>query len=174
MTTKFNNFRYLPIEHPHNLKIQTRVTHKVVDVPTERLSQRIVAASFLGSLSVVAWESSEMGVEMIKKEYIKLADKYAVIHDGPILYVDRNTFVPELFLAIGGNVLALWKFDLLWTPIFWRRCLAKLTACKWSKDRPSVFFLARDDGSFEAWDLLSILFFLKLFFLPIISMFSSN
>lgn len=148
-------FRYEAIDTQLHGQIQTRVAHKIIDVPLENFAERIVVSSFFGNLSSLTWEGSEMGAEIIKKEYIKHADCYVDVHDGPVLQVDRNSFVPELFLAIGRNVLALWKIELLTTPIFWRKCSAKLTACKWSKDRPSVFFLARDDGNFEAWDLLS-------------------
>lgn len=78
----------------------------------------------------------------------------ANMHDGIVVAIARNPFVSELILSVGRNVLCLWSVDLLWSPIFWRRSTANLTDVCWSKDRPSVFFVTRGDGTFEAWDIL--------------------
>lgn len=80
---------------------------------------------------------------------------FASVHDGPIYNISRNPFLYNVFLTIGRQVLALWHEHHIRAPIFWRYSNAQLTDCKWSKDKPSVFFVTTVDGNFEAWDLLS-------------------
>lgn len=80
---------------------------------------------------------------------------FASVHDGPIYNISRNPFLYNLFLTIGRQVLALWHEEHVRYPIFWRYSTAQLTDCKWSNDKPSVFFVTTVDGNFEAWDILS-------------------
>lgn len=151
-------YKYYPISSmdPYARELRTRTKHDIEEVPLESFAEQIVAATFLGNLSLLKWSGADhRGGELVKKESVKKADMYAQVHDGHVLVVDRNPFLPSLFLSIGRNVLALWTADTMWTAIFWRRRAAQINCVKWSLNRPSVFFVSRSDGSFEAWDILS-------------------
>lgn len=80
---------------------------------------------------------------------------FAPVHDGPILNIERNPFVSEIFLSIGKNIVALWSEQLNSAPIFWRRRSSPISCCKWSSNRVSVFYLAYYDGTVEVWDILT-------------------
>lgn len=77
------------------------------------------------------------------------------IHDDPVVAIDRNPFVHDLAVSIGGTIFAIWRLSFRSSPILWRRRPFRITAAKWSLDRPAVLFLTLYDGTFEAWDLLA-------------------
>lgn len=77
------------------------------------------------------------------------------VHDDPVIGLDRNPFIPDICVSVGGTIFTIWKKDFKVAPIFWRRRPTRITTAKWSLDRAAVLFLTLEDGTFEAWDFLS-------------------
>lgn len=77
------------------------------------------------------------------------------MHDGPILNIESNPFISDIFLTIGKTIVALWPDNSASSPIFWRQRPSPISCCKWSTKRAAIFFLACYDGSIELWDILT-------------------
>ncbi|NXT39498.1 WDR63 protein, partial [Pelecanoides urinatrix] len=80
--------------------------------------------------------------------------KYA-IHTETINTLQRSPFFKDIILSIGGRNFAIWKEGVTNGPILQSSCSAgRYTAGQWSLTRPGVFFIGRDDGNIDIWDLL--------------------
>ncbi|NXY72203.1 WDR63 protein, partial [Glareola pratincola] len=77
------------------------------------------------------------------------------IHTETINTLQRSPFFKDIVLSIGGRNFALWKEGITTRPILQSSCSAgRYTAGQWSLTRPGVFFIGRDDGNIDIWDLL--------------------
>ncbi|NXN38279.1 WDR63 protein, partial [Rhinoptilus africanus] len=77
------------------------------------------------------------------------------IHTETINTLQRSPFFKDIVLSIGGRNFALWKEGVTTGPILQSSCSAgRYTAGQWSLTRPGVFFIGRDDGIIDIWDLL--------------------
>ncbi|NXG88526.1 WDR63 protein, partial [Stercorarius parasiticus] len=84
----------------------------------------------------------------------KHTQKYT-IHTEPINTLQRSPFFKDIVLSIGGRNFAIWKEGVTTGPILQSSCSAgRYTAGQWSLTRPGVFFIGRDDGNIDIWDLL--------------------
>lgn len=155
-------FRYHPILNPsQKRKLFTRVRHKIEEVPQEPFQHSMIVTTMSGAISNFTWEGYDFDQGAIsKQEVISEFDSFAQAHDGPILMIEKNPFLPEILLTIGRTIVSVWKIGSNTTPILWRKRPCLLTACQWSNTRPGVFFLTRDDGSVEGWDLICKNFFI--------------
>ncbi|NXC47350.1 WDR63 protein, partial [Penelope pileata] len=77
------------------------------------------------------------------------------VHNEAVHTVQRSPFFKDIILSVGGWNFAIWKEGVTKGPILQsgsttRRC----TAGHWSLTRPGVFFIGRDDGNIDVWDLL--------------------
>ena len=133
-------------KNPYNYPIQ------VQESEITEVRQSCVISSFYGHLERISWSGLYADAE--GRELVSGTVSFARVHDGPVTSMKRNPFFPWLFVSIGCTVLAVWKEDYNYSPIFWRRCQSGLTAVSWSESKPSVFFVTRIDGSLEAWDIL--------------------
>ncbi|XP_023417057.1 dynein axonemal intermediate chain 3 isoform X2 [Cavia porcellus] len=71
------------------------------------------------------------------------------VHDGPVHTVQRSPFYNDIILTVGGWNVAIWKEGVMTC------CAAKrYTAGHWSLTRPGVFYIGREDGYIDVWDLL--------------------
>lgn len=76
-------------------------------------------------------------------------------HDNSICSLQKSPFMKDIFLTVGGWSFAIWKHGVTFGPIFKsavHEC--KLTSGHWSPTRPGVFFIGRNDGNVDVWDLL--------------------
>ncbi|XP_035996774.1 WD repeat-containing protein 63 [Fundulus heteroclitus] len=69
--------------------------------------------------------------------------------------MQRSPFFKDIILTTGGPTFAIWKEGVVEGPLvasqyFEHEC----TAGCWSLSRPAVFFIGKEDGSAEVWDLL--------------------
>nr|XP_036672136.1 dynein intermediate chain 3, axonemal [Drosophila suzukii] len=133
--------------NPSNYPIKTIAK----DPPTMR--QSMIVSTFYGHVSRIDWQGTYTEGE--PTELINSSTPFAMVHDGPVVMVKKNPFYPELFASIGRTILAIWKEDYNYSPIFWRQRACDLTAVAWSETRPAVFYLTRIDGILEAWDILA-------------------
>ncbi|KAJ8278976.1 hypothetical protein COCON_G00060420 [Conger conger] len=78
-----------------------------------------------------------------------------VVHDGPVNTVRRSPFFKDILLTVGGWSLAIWKEGVMQGPIMLVSCAAKRgTVGCWSLSRAGVFFIGKEDGNIEVWDLM--------------------
>uniref|UniRef100_A0A8D0DV88 Dynein axonemal intermediate chain 3 n=1 Tax=Salvator merianae TaxID=96440 RepID=A0A8D0DV88_SALMN len=78
-----------------------------------------------------------------------------IIHDGLVHTVQRSPFFKDIILTIGGWNFAIWKEGITSGPLLESSCAAKrYTVGHWSLSRPGVFFIGREDGNIDIWDLL--------------------
>ncbi|NWW90581.1 WDR63 protein, partial [Rhynochetos jubatus] len=90
----------------------------------------------------------------IDSDSAKPVSKY-VIHTEAINTLQRSPVFKDIFLSVGGRNFAIWKEGLTSGPILQSRCSAgRYTVGRWSLTRPGVFFMGRDDGNIEVWDIL--------------------
>jgi dynein intermediate chain 3, axonemal len=145
-----------PISMPQKLTMKTRLQYNIQPCEVANFESRMKCGTFYCDLISATWEGYDFDQgAMINEEPAKV-EKYAHIHDSVILNVERNPFINELDFTIGGNVIALWHREWTSGPLIWRERPSRLTAGKWSLNRPAVFYLTREDGIVEAWDLLGI------------------
>ncbi|NXH65017.1 WDR63 protein, partial [Rhabdornis inornatus] len=84
----------------------------------------------------------------------KHSQKYA-LHTEAINTLQQSPFFKDIFLSIGGQKFAIWKEGVTNGPILQSSCSAgRYTAGQWSLTRPGVFFIGRDNGNIDIWDLL--------------------
>uniref|UniRef100_A0A7M4FGF3 Dynein axonemal intermediate chain 3 n=1 Tax=Crocodylus porosus TaxID=8502 RepID=A0A7M4FGF3_CROPO len=84
----------------------------------------------------------------------KPANKYT-IHDGIVNTIQRSPFFKDIILSIGGWNFAIWKEGVTSGPILQSCCSPKrYTVGHWSLSRAGVFFIGREDGNIDIWDLL--------------------
>ncbi|KAM5267372.1 dynein axonemal intermediate chain 3 [Hipposideros larvatus] len=77
------------------------------------------------------------------------------VHDGAVHTVQRSPFYKDIILTIGGWNMAIWKEGVMTGPLLQSCCVPKrYTAGHWSLTRPSVFYIGREDGYIDIWDLL--------------------
>uniref|UniRef100_A0A3B3ZN58 Uncharacterized protein n=1 Tax=Periophthalmus magnuspinnatus TaxID=409849 RepID=A0A3B3ZN58_9GOBI len=75
------------------------------------------------------------------------------VHHWLVNTVQRSPFFRDIILSTGGWNFAIWKEGD--TPIFQSAYSEQLyTVGCWSLSRPAVFFVGRDDGAIELWNLL--------------------
>ncbi|KAM4642787.1 dynein axonemal intermediate chain 3 [Discoglossus pictus] len=78
-----------------------------------------------------------------------------VIHGGFVHTVQRSPFFKDIILTVGGWNLAIWKEGVTSGPILQSFCCQKrYTTAHWSLSRPGVFFIGKEDGNIDIWDLL--------------------
>ncbi|XP_071773409.2 dynein axonemal intermediate chain 3 [Centroberyx gerrardi] len=76
-------------------------------------------------------------------------------HDWWVNTVQRSPFFKDIILTVGGWKFAIWKEDVMQGPILQSACSEQLcTVGYWSQSRPAVFFIGKEDGNIEVWDLL--------------------
>ncbi|NXP91434.1 WDR63 protein, partial [Passerina amoena] len=82
------------------------------------------------------------------------SQKYS-LHTETINTLQKSPFFKDIFLSIGGQKFAIWKEGVTNGPILQSSCSAgRYTAGQWSLTRPGVFFIGRDNGNIDIWDLL--------------------
>ncbi|KAG7242314.1 hypothetical protein INR49_023990 [Caranx melampygus] len=77
------------------------------------------------------------------------------IHHWMVNTVQRSPFLKDIILTTGGWHFSIWKEEVMDDPIiispsFEQQCT---TGC-WSLSRPAVFFIGKNDGTIDVWNLL--------------------
>ncbi|XP_055470320.1 dynein axonemal intermediate chain 3 isoform X1 [Psammomys obesus] len=77
------------------------------------------------------------------------------VHDGAVHTIQRSPFYNDIVLTVGGWNVAIWKEEVMTGPLLQTCCAPKrYTAGHWSLTRPGVFYIGREDGYVDIWDLL--------------------
>ncbi|XP_059608059.1 dynein intermediate chain 3, ciliary-like [Phlebotomus argentipes] len=84
----------------------------------------------------------------------KLPFKY-MAHCGPIYALERNPAISKMFLSIGDWQAKVWSEECRESAIIWTRLHKMNLYCgAWSRTRFTLFFVGREDGVLDGWDLL--------------------
>lgn len=135
--------------------LTNRVLFKAISKRKESFNPKMIFGSALGEVISCKWDGDDFSTGALLNPQLMIQENFASVHDGPIVSVQKNPFMTDTFISIGGHIFALWYNNYLDAPIFWRSCKSFITGVQWSLDRPSVFFLICDDGTLEIWDLQS-------------------
>lgn len=80
---------------------------------------------------------------------------YSRAHCGTVCCVERSPFFRDIILSVGGWNFAIWKEGVCSNALIRSHNFSTvLTAGTWSITRPGVFFIAKDNGTLDVWDLL--------------------
>ena len=87
----------------------------------------------------------------VSLEFTKMC---STAHSNAVRSISRSPFFPDLVVTAGAASFKLWRFGSQ-HPVFSSPQLpTKFNSCAFSPTRPSVVFVAKDDGVVDAWDLL--------------------
>nr|CDS24476.1 WD repeat containing protein 63 [Echinococcus granulosus] len=121
--------------------------------PLDGINSIIFVGTADGDMVCVDW-MPQKDVKTAKRQ-TPMPSFVAQLHDGPIVYIARSPFLPEVVLCVGGFSWSLWKENVTSGPLLCSAPYAKApTGGLWSPSRSSVFYIMRADGVLEAWDLL--------------------
>ncbi|KAM3619936.1 uncharacterized protein V6R79_016014 [Siganus canaliculatus] len=77
------------------------------------------------------------------------------VHHSPVTVVQRSPFLRDLVLTVGGWSFSVWREGVEEVPVVLSPSSDQAyTAGCWSPSRPAVFFIGKEDGSIEVWNLL--------------------
>lgn len=108
-----------------------------------------------GETAMYFWDGNDFSQGAILDPKTIVTDHFANVHSEPVTKIEKNPFIPEIFLTIGGDIFAMWREDFRSFPILWRRRKSRIMSCQWSLDRPSVMAIVFESGALEIWDLNS-------------------
>ncbi|KAM8790421.1 dynein axonemal intermediate chain 3 isoform 1-T1 [Rhynchonycteris naso] len=121
--------------------------------PIEDFCPRFFVGTEEGEVIYTDWKTErdpETGRLMSKKPL-----SLYTIHDGAVHTIQRSPFYKDIVLTIGGWNVAIWKEGVKSGPLLQSSCAPKrYTAGHWSLTRPGVFYIGREDGYIDIWDLL--------------------
>nr|XP_019565768.1 PREDICTED: WD repeat-containing protein 63 isoform X1 [Rhinolophus sinicus]XP_019565769.1 PREDICTED: WD repeat-containing protein 63 isoform X1 [Rhinolophus sinicus]XP_019565770.1 PREDICTED: WD repeat-containing protein 63 isoform X1 [Rhinolophus sinicus] len=121
--------------------------------PIEDFCTKFFVGTEEGEVIYTDWKlerDPETGRLMTKKPV-----NLCTVHDGAVHTVQRSPFYKDIILTIGGWNMAIWKEGVMTGPLVQSSCAPKrYTSGHWSLTRPSVFYIGREDGYIDIWDLL--------------------
>ncbi|NXC06310.1 WDR63 protein, partial [Orthonyx spaldingii] len=119
----------------------------------ENISTNFFAGNEDGEVVYSHWKM-KIDTNSAKPVSQKHSQKYT-LHIETINTLQKSPFFKDIFLSIGGQKFAIWKEGVASGPILQSSCSAgRYTAGQWSLTRPGVFFIGRDNGNIDIWDLL--------------------
>ena len=75
-------------------------------------------------------------------------------HSQAVRSISRSPFFPDLVMSVGASSFKLWREGVA-APVFSSPQLpTRFASCAFSPTRPSVVYVAKEDGVVDAWDLL--------------------
>ncbi|NXT83419.1 WDR63 protein, partial [Zapornia atra] len=147
------NLRELHYHYKTSEKLHTLSPQREVRTPSSK-NRRV-----LENISTGFFVGTEDG-EIVYSDWVieikgqNHTQKYT-IHTETINTLQRSPFFEDIILSIGGRNFAIWKEGVTNGPILQSSCSAgRNTVGRWSLTRPGVFFIGRDDGNIDIWDLL--------------------
>ncbi|NXX29003.1 WDR63 protein, partial [Nicator chloris] len=162
------SFRELQYRYKPPGKAKSRSAYQNLGAPTKERPYTEMSASSSKNLQVLENISTDFFVgnedgEVVYSDWKMKIDtnsakrhsqKYA-LHTETINTLEKSPFFKDIFLSIGGQKFAIWKEGITNGPILQSSCSAgRFTAGQWSLTRPGVFFIGRDNGNIDIWDLL--------------------
>ncbi|XP_016112397.1 dynein axonemal intermediate chain 3 [Sinocyclocheilus grahami] len=132
---------------------QLRVPSAKQQKPLENISTKLYVGTEDGELVYTDWKmdkDNDSGRLLSTKPIHRL-----LVHDTLVNTVSRSPFFRDIILTVSSFSFAIWKEGVTSGPILMSACSKMLrTVGHWSLSRPAVFFIGKEDGSIEVWDLL--------------------
>ncbi|KAM6217081.1 dynein axonemal intermediate chain 3 [Rhynchocyon petersi] len=133
----------------HNLETETSNPLK----PIEEFCTKFFVGIEEGEVTYTDWKM-ERDPDTGRFTTKKPVNLYTV-HDGAVHTLQRSPFYKDIILTIGGWNVAIWKEGIMTGPLLQSCCAPKrYTSGHWSLTRPGVFYIGREDGYIDIWDLL--------------------
>ncbi|KAJ1171321.1 hypothetical protein NDU88_003184 [Pleurodeles waltl] len=141
-------------------KSESRINYNSLRVPSaksskimENFNTFLFAGTEDGELVYTNWK---MEKDNDSGRMINTAPEYAYkVHDGMVNTVLRSPFYKDIILTVGGWNFAIWKEGVTTGPVL-RSCSSqkRCTSGHWSLSRAGVFFIGKEDGNVDIWDIL--------------------
>ncbi|KAA0706513.1 WD repeat-containing protein 63 [Triplophysa tibetana] len=132
---------------------QLRVPSAKQQNPLEHISTKLFVGTEDGELVYTDWKM-EKDNDSGRLFSPKPTHRF-VLYDTLINTVSRSPFFKDIILTVGSWSFAVFKEGLTNGWIL-QSCCSQImyTVGHWSPSRPAVFFIGKEDGSVEVWDLL--------------------
>ncbi|XP_026055614.1 dynein axonemal intermediate chain 3 [Carassius auratus] len=132
---------------------QLRVPSAKQQKPLENISTKLYVGTEDGELVYTDWrieKDNDSGRLLSSKPIHRL-----LVHDTLVNTVSRSPFFRDILLTVSSFSFSIWKEGVTSGPLLRSSCSKMLrTTGHWSLSRPAVFFIGKEDGSIEVWDLL--------------------
>ncbi|KAM5320931.1 dynein axonemal intermediate chain 3 [Glossophaga mutica] len=126
--------------------------------PIEDFCTKFFVGTEEGEVIYTDWKlerDPETGRLMTRKPVSLYSVHDSAVHDGAVHTIQRSPFYKDILLTVGGWNVAIWKENVMIGPLLQSCCAPKrYTAAHWSLTRPGVFYIGREDGYIDIWDLL--------------------
>ncbi|XP_063681640.1 dynein axonemal intermediate chain 3-like [Bolinopsis microptera] len=120
-------------------------------VEAEGVNTKFFAGTEDGYLIYTDWKAEK---DPESGKLVSSKPVYAIsTHAGPVHCLLRSPFYNHIFMSVGGWSWSIWKegeSEILQTS----RSNVKYTAASWSLTRPGVFYIGKEDGNIDVWDLM--------------------
>ncbi|XP_047443492.1 dynein axonemal intermediate chain 3 [Mugil cephalus] len=131
---------------------QLRTTSARILAPLEDVNTHLYVGTEDGELVYTDWklEKDDSGRLFSAKPLLCFNP-----HHWLVTTIKRSPFFKDIILTTGGWNFAIWKEGIMDGPIFVSPSSeTECTVGCWSPSRPAVFFIGKEDGSIEVWNLL--------------------
>lgn len=155
MVMKNELYHYVPV-NPSTLRDLDASTY----FRTNRLTfdfdmtQKIIFTTGLGTIQIAFWDGANYKGDITDEE-CKI-ESLEVVHDGPILVCEINTYFPEMLLTVGGSVFAIWDPSKTKTALVWRKSSHRFQSGMWCLYQPLSLLVVRTDRCFEIWNICEL------------------
>ncbi|XP_039509013.1 dynein intermediate chain 3, axonemal isoform X2 [Pimephales promelas] len=132
---------------------QLRVPSAKQQKPLENISTKLYVGTEDGELIYTDWKmekDNDSGRLFSAKPTHQFLTHHALVNT-----VSRSPFFEDIILTVGSFGFAIWKEGVMSGPILTSACSEIVcTIGHWSLSRPALFFIGKEDGKIEVWDLL--------------------
>ncbi|XP_025202203.1 uncharacterized protein LOC112599497 [Melanaphis sacchari] len=114
----------------------------------------LVVGSIMGQIGVVTWNGYDTNQQGKNSEECKNI-WWGQVHDGPINYIKRNVFYPDIHLVCGGHVVSIWSLSYKGGPVWWKRFNDLTNSVLWSTTHPAEFRVSfNTNGVLQFWNFM--------------------
>ncbi|CAF0933439.1 unnamed protein product [Adineta ricciae] len=79
----------------------------------------------------------------------------AIVLDGPVVALKRSPFFKDVLIIAGGWIFQIWREKVHSGSLLHTSPMKeKITDVEWSPTRPGVFYVAKQNGSIDVWDII--------------------
>ncbi|XP_067301422.1 dynein axonemal intermediate chain 3 [Pseudorasbora parva] len=132
---------------------QLRVASAKQQKPLENISTKLYVGTEDGEIIYTDWKmekDNDSGRLFSAKPTHQFCPHHSLVNT-----VSRSPFFKDIILTVASYSFAIWKEGVMSGPILMSSCFKMMcTVGHWSLSRPAVFFIGKEDGNVEVWDLL--------------------
>ncbi|CAF3107715.1 unnamed protein product [Rotaria socialis] len=135
-----------------------------LDDPNKSLSQ--AKAKVLQSVDTFFYIGTEDG-QLVYQDWMPQKDQDSTkfstpkaawstaVVDGPVVALKRSPFFKDIILVAGGWLFQIWKEKIHSGALLHAAPVKeKITDAEWSPTRPGVFYISKQNGSVDIWDII--------------------